>query len=283
MLRSRIISMIFPLLFLVSCGGNNLPPGGSGLIEATEVIVSAETSGQLKARYFDEGDKINQGDTIGLIDTSTARMLLNQTVASLMAARTRLTSSQIGIEQAEFNFTLAKKEYDRVTELIKTGSVNQQQYDQVETAYKQAELVRKQSAATYQAAQADLDRISSTIDLLNKQFKDCFPIAPNSGTIVNKYIEAGELVAIGKPLVKIARLDTVWVKIYLPPADLSKIQLGGIAKIDPEDGQNSPLDGHIGWISDQAEFTPKNCTNQRSPRRPRLCRQGHYSQSKWTT
>lgn len=252
------IFFIFLMLYLASCGGNNLPPGGSGLIEATEAIISAETGGQLKYLYFDEGDRIRQGDTIGLIDTSTVVLQLNEIEASFRVAQIKLTSSQIGIEQADYNFNLAKKEYDRVSELIKTGSINQQQHDQVETAYNQAELAKRQASAMCQAAQVDIERISAGIELLKKQLNDCFPLAPTSGTIVNKFVEAGELIVMGKPLVKIAKLDTVWVKVYLPPADLSRIKLGGTAKVDPEDGQNLPLEGRISWISDAAEFTPKN-------------------------
>jgi HlyD family secretion protein len=76
--------------------------------------------------------------------------------------------------------------------------------------------------------------------------------------VVTRYVESGELVAIGKPLVKVARLDTVWVKVYLPPSDLTRIKLGGRAEIDPEDGRSRPLAGSISWISSEAEFTPKN-------------------------
>jgi HlyD family secretion protein len=76
--------------------------------------------------------------------------------------------------------------------------------------------------------------------------------------VINKFVEVGELIGVGKPLVKIAKLDTVWVKVYLPPSDLTRISLGGHALVDPEDGRNKPLEGKVSWISDQAEFTPKN-------------------------
>ena len=252
--------MLLPLMgiYLSSCEGEKISIGGSGLIEATEVTISAETAGQLKALHFDEGDEAKQGDTIGLIDTATATLRLDEALASLKAAQTRIVATQIGIEQAEYNYGLAKKEFDRVSELIKSGSTNQQQYDQVETAYNQAALAKKQSAAAYQSAQADLERISSSLDLFRKQFHDCFPLSPVSGTVVDKYVEMGELIVLGKPLLKIARLDTVWTKIYLSPSDLTRIKLGGMAKIDPEDGKGSLMDGRISWISDMAEFTPKN-------------------------
>ncbi len=252
-----LILAALPLL-VISCNGNNLAPGGSGLIEATEVTLSAETAGQLKTLLFDESDPIKVGDTLGMIDTVTTSLLLQQADAALAAARARVQTTALAIEQADYNFSLAKKEYDRISSLLKSGSANQQQFDQTDNAYNQASLAKKQAVASHNSAQAELTRAEAAIDLLNKQFHDCFPIAPVNGTIVNKYVEAGELIVTGKQLVKIAKLDTVWVKVYLSPSDLTKIKLGGTAKVDPEDGRKTPLNGTIAWISDVAEFTPKN-------------------------
>jgi len=242
----------------MSCSKQNQAPGGSGLIEATEVVVSSEMSGQLKSLRFDEGDPIVKGDTIAGIDTVTTMLRLHQAKATRQMAETKVRVSSINIEQISYNLDLAKKEYDRVASLLKAGAVTQQQYDQTETAYNQTILSKKQADAAYEAAVAELANAESAIALLGKQLNDCFPRSPESGVITNKFVEVGELIGIGKPLVQIAKLDTVWVKVYLPPSDLTRISLGGHAKVDPEDGRNQPLEGKVSWISDQAEFTPKN-------------------------
>ncbi len=249
--------LILNLLF-TSCGRNDLPPGGSGFIEATEIVVSSEVSGQLKSLRFDEGDLINKGDTIGQIDTVTTMLRLRQAEALRQVAEAKVKTSYLNIEQASNVLDLASKEYDRVSALLKSGSINQQQYDQIETAYHQAVLSKRQADAGYEGAKAELARAESDIALLEKQLSDCFPQSPESGVITTKFVEAGELIGAGKPLAKIAKLDTVWVKVYLPPQDLSRIALGGHAQVDPEDGRTKPLDGKISWISDEAEFTPKN-------------------------
>jgi HlyD family secretion protein len=250
--------LLIPALIFISCGNRDSHPAGSGLVEATEVVLSAETSGQLKLLYFDEGQNIASGDTIGLIDTSTVILRLRQAEAVGDAAETKLEISSINIKQASYNLDLAKKEFDRIASLLKSGSANQQQYDRVETAYDLAVLSKEQADASFKSAQSDLSKARSEIAILQKQMNDCFPTSPLPGVIINKFVEPGELIGVGKPLVKIAKLDTVWVKIYLPPADLTKISLGGHAQVDPEDGRNKPLDGTVSWISDEAEFTPKN-------------------------
>jgi HlyD family secretion protein len=258
MRKIELLYILVVSLILAGCGGRDSTPGGSGLVEATDVLFSAQTAGQLLRLNFDEGDNIRIGDTIAVIDTTTVVLRLRQAEAALKAAQSRVEISSFNIKQASFNLELADKEFNRISELIKTGAANQQQFDQTETAHRQAELARESAQAAYQAAQADLNNAYAQLDLLKKQYNDCFPTSPLSGVVVNKYTETGELVAVGKPIVKIAKLDTVWVKIYLPPSDLTRISLKGGAKVDPEDGHNAPLDGWISVISDQAEFTPKN-------------------------
>ena len=112
--------------------------------------------------------------------------------------------------------------------------------------------------SSLKAAGADLARIRANIDLIQQQIADCTPVAPLDGTVVTTYVDPGELAVAGKALVRIAGLDTVWVKIYLPPKDLTRIGLGDEALVDPEDGRTEPFKGRVSWISPEAEFTPKN-------------------------
>jgi len=251
-------SWLLIILLLVSCDGNNTAPGGSGLIEATEVVISAKTSGHIERLYKNEGDVVLPNDTLALIDTTTTRLRLNQTEALKLSAETQLEIAVINIEQAKLNLSFAQKDFDRVNRQIITGSVNQQNYDNAKTAYNQAVLSTKQSEATKQSANANLQKIIAEMAILERQLSDCFPLAPNKGIVSDKFVEVGELVGFGAPLIKIASLDTVSVKVYLPASDLTQIQLGDGAEVDPEDETSQPLTGIITWISPEAEFTPKN-------------------------
>jgi HlyD family secretion protein len=254
---SRYIYLITPALILLSCGKTETLLNGSGLIEATEVTLSSQVNGQLIQRYFDEGQKIASGDTVALIDTSRVMLNLRQSQAMGEVAKTRLQASGISIKQASFNIDLAKKELDRAETLVQSGSANQEQFDQAKNAYNQALLAKQQAESAQNTAQADFDNSNAQIALLQKQFNDCTPTSPTSGIVVDKFVEPGELLNIGKPIIKIANLDTVWVKIYLPAGDLPRISLGGHATVDPENGA-APLYGAVSWISSEAEFTPKN-------------------------
>jgi HlyD family secretion protein len=259
MRRFLVVSALTLLgLSLVSCGNNNGVPAGSGFIEATSVVVSAETGGRLEALYFDEGKTIRTGDTIALIDTTTVSLKLDQAQARLGAAWTRESSARLKIEKADLDSSLARTDFLRLKNLVGKGSVNRQQYDQAENKYLQTRLARKTAGASLAGARADRKRAETEIAILEKQLGDCRPVSPLAGTVVTSYVEQGELLGVGKPLVKIARLDPVTVKIYLPPSMLTSVKLGARAEIDPEDGRTEPIAGKVSWISPEAEFTPKN-------------------------
>jgi HlyD family secretion protein len=99
--------IFFAVLIFLSCTQNDLKPGGSGLIEATEITVSVESGGRLLKIFFKEGDKINKNDTIALIDTLTISLRLNQALAAYDAAQIKINSASIAVEQAESNLVLS--------------------------------------------------------------------------------------------------------------------------------------------------------------------------------
>jgi HlyD family secretion protein len=252
------ILLLLGVILSCGCGSEAELPHGSGLVEATQTIVSAETSGRLEQLRFDAADKISRGDTIGLIDTTILALRIRQVEAAREAAATKLRLAGIDIEQSKQNRELARKEYERVADLLPSGSANQQQFDQAQNRFELGKLMVERSQAAMAAAAADLNRVEAERDLLRRQLSDCLPTAPAAGVVTERFVEVGELVLPGKALLEIAQLDTVSVKIYLPPQDLTKFELGAPAEVDPEDGRSAPIMGRVSWIASEAEFTPKN-------------------------
>ena len=259
-MKRHLVIALMPLAALAasSCGTDNDVPAGSGFVEATEVVVSAETGGRLERLDAEEGETVKTGQAIALIDTTRLALQLAQARAQSEAAAIQLETASLQLKKAALDSTLAHTDFKRIQDLIASGSANRQQYDQAGNRYEQAVLAGKAAAAAVAAARAELARAEAASRLMERQLRDCRPVAPLRGKVVTTYVEPGELVTVGKPLVKIAGLDTVWVKIYLPPGDLTGIKLGKRAEVDPEDGREEALAGVVTWISPEAEFTPKN-------------------------
>jgi len=258
LIRNVFLAGCAAAMLLFACSNNHAGPSGSGLVEGTQLVLSAEAAGRLMALYAGEGSLVNEGDTIAMIDTVDAALRLKQAAAAKSAAEAKLRMAELAVEQAVIAFDLATKELRRINQLMISGNANQQQLDMAEHAFEQARIARDQARASLAVSKAELESATAAENLLIRQFDNCFPVAPVAGMVAEKYIEPGELISHGKPLVELIRLDTVWVKIYLNSADIAKLRLGQKALVDPEDGSTLPLEGVITWISDQSEFTPKN-------------------------
>ena len=83
--------------------------------------------------------------------------------------------------------------------------------------------------------------------------------SPLKGTVIEKYSEAGEITAAGKPLVKIADLSVIKLKVYVSGAQLGSIKIGQQCTVRIDNGEKgfSSFTGTISYISEKAEFTPK--------------------------
>jgi HlyD family secretion protein len=99
---------------------------------------------------------------------------------------------------------------------------------------------------------------AANVRRLESQVAELKVFAPLAATVLTKAVEAGEVVAAGKPLVLLGDLDHPWIKIYVPETQLGKVKLGAPARVLVDSFPNQPFQGTVTWISDQAEFTPKN-------------------------
>ena len=105
-----------------------------------------------------------------------------------------------------------------------------------------------------QVAATDI-QVSQLHDQLNK----CHVAAPISGTVLEKYVEQGEFVATGKPLLKVADVENMYIRAYVTSARLQDVKVGQKATVfaDYGNGQKRKYDGTVSWISSRSEFTPK--------------------------
>ncbi|MCX5750128.1 MAG: efflux RND transporter periplasmic adaptor subunit [Candidatus Saganbacteria bacterium] len=208
---------------------------GSGTIEATEVQIGSQTAGEVLERFFDEGDKVKKGDILVKVDPKNSQARYDQAVAIEKAAAIR--------------FELSFKEFKRAGELFANRMISDQKNDEV--------------TSSYRAAQADLDQASASKRLAKIALDNAVVTSPIDGVILSKNIEKGELVSIGLPLFTLADLNEVYLKIFVPETEVGKIKLGQNALVFVDSFPGKGFPGTVTFISDQAEFTPKNIQTQK--------------------
>ena len=148
----------------------------------------------------------------------------------------------------------------RIANMLKDDAATQKQYDDLTG---QAAVLEKQIAANNTqklSVAAELSVYESKMATLNEQVKRSLVKSPIGGTILEKYAEAGELTASGKPLVKIADLSVVRLRVYVSGARLGSIKTGQPCTVRVDDGKKGykTFTGTVSNIAGKAEFTPKN-------------------------
>ena len=261
--RIIFILMTVAALAIAGCSDSGDTVGGSGLLEADEAIISAETSGRVLSMSFSEGTQVGVADTLLVIDPSRLELELASARAGEKVALAQLETARVQLDKAVDAEAFATGERDRFARLLKSGTTTQKQLDQLEFELTQATLSRKSARAAITTVEAELAKIKADINRISRVLIDCYPLAPIDGVVTQKYVEVGELLSAGKPIVKISRLSSLWVKVYLPAGDFANIKTGDRATIDTESGGKT-FEGEVVWTSEEAEFTPKNVQTEKS-------------------
>jgi HlyD family secretion protein len=122
------------------------------------------------------------------------------------------------------------------------------------------EIVRKrQELATLQATIA---RDQAAVAAAEAQLSYTLLSAPQAGTVLRKHVEPGEMIAGGTPVVTLADLSSIWLKIYVPEPDLGRVKLGQSADVTTDSYKGKVYRGTVTFINSEAEFTPKNVQTQ---------------------
>lgn len=278
---------IVMMYLLLACNGNNERNiEASGNIEATNIIISSQVTGEVLQIIKDEGAKVSAGDTIIIIDPETYELKLQEVLAVKDAAEAQLNLLKKGArsedvnqaeenqQQAKIGFELAKKDKERMENLYQSQTITKKQYDDAVANY-EINLARLNAAKEnlqkiknlsrpeeLKQAEANLNRAIAIVNLIKKNLNDCYITSPSSGFITQKFIEKGETAGMMSSLFQVADLSTVEIVIYIRETELGKVKLGQNAEISVDTYPDKSYTGKVIYISPEAEFTPKNIQTQ---------------------
>ena len=249
---------------LISCNGGERDFDACGQIEATEVIVSAENNGKILRLAINEGDVLEKSQTVGCIDSMPVYLQKRELEERKLSLASKVIDIDRQLAPQIANLANLKKDYERYSTLLVKDAATQKQVDDIETQIKVTERNIDAQKQTYEKNNAninkEIDVFSVQIEQKNDLLAKCRICSPINGTVMTKYAEEGEMVTTGKPIFKIADMDDVYVRAYFTTRQFSDVKLGDTVDVIVEDGTDNPrhYEGKIRWISDEAEFTPKN-------------------------
>lgn len=264
MKKVLLFQIVLTTLALCSCNERERKFDACGQVEATEVIVSAESNGRILCLNIDEGNILTKGQLVGHIDSMPVFLQKKELEERREGAKSKIVDikKQLGPQIA--NLENLKKDYERYSTLLQKDAGTQKQVDDIESQLKITERNIDAQKDTYDNnntnIRKEIDVYSVQIAQKNDQLAKCRIYSPIGGTVLTKYAEEGEMATNGKPLFKIADMNNIYVKAYFTTLQLADVKLGDKVDIMIEDGTENPrhYEGTIKWISDEAEFTPKN-------------------------
>jgi len=295
--RGYLCVLVVNALAAVACGpatpDNSLRV--SGHVEATEVHVASEVGGRVLELRLEEGDRVNRGDVVATLDTRDTELQIQRGRADRATAVAQLRLLEAGsrvedIRQAEAQVDAAAAEVtaieadlkaaqldlDRFESLLKANAGSQKQRDDAKARVDVArerqrgamERVRaarevvarlKQGARPeeIEAARTRVAAADAQIAVLEKALADARILAPVSGVVTQKLVDAGEIVMRGTPIVVVTDLDNAWANVFVPEPMVPRVRLGQAAKVVTDAG-GAGMPGTVTYISPRAEFTPRN-------------------------
>ena len=257
--------LIFSIAFIVitACSSNESDFDATGTFESTEIIVSSEANGKIMELNLQEGDRLEAGAVLGYVDSTQLYLRKKQLEAGLRSVGIRKPDIRKQIASLEQQIAVARSEQQRMENLVKAKAGNQKQVDDIVNNIK---VLQKQLDAQYSTlhkttggADAEAESIVYQIMQLDDQLQKSRIVNPQSGTVLVKYAEPGEVTAAGKPLYKIADTDLLYLRAYPTAEQLTKLKLGGGVRVFADFGEKEQREypGTITWISEKSEFTPK--------------------------
>ena len=234
-----------------------------GNFEATYITVSAQGKGQLLKLDLSEGQKISSGVFVGYIDTTSLILQRNQVEASLNTLPKRLKNTLADIEVLNNQKSILIREKQRLERLIAKKAATRKQLDdivgQIEVLDKRIQAIRSNTNIGNRGILAEKEPLLAQKAIINDQIRRCYISNPITGTIITKLVEPSEMVSIGMPLYRLAKLDTMTLRFYVDAVQLQELKIGQSIQVLVDKGvsQYDEFKGIISWIAEQAEFTPK--------------------------
>jgi HlyD family secretion protein len=267
----------------------------SGQVEATEVQVGAQVAGRLLERKVAEGARVSKGDVIAVLDTADTELALVRARAERAQAQAQLrllqagsraedirqseaqvASTQADVAAADADLAAAELDVQRFEQLLAANSGSRKQRDDAvarrNVARERAQAARARVRAAEEgtarlragarreeldAARSRIDAADAQIATLDKAVSDATITAPVSGIVTTTVADEGELIQPRSPIVIITDLDHPWANVYVDEPVVPRLRVGDKATLFTDAG-GPGVEGAISYISERAEFTPRN-------------------------
>ena len=257
------ISIITIFLLFTACSETEVGSDAYGNFEATTLMVSSEARGRLLFLKVEEGQEVEAGQLVALVDTTPLDLQRRLIDAKIGTLPQKLQNALAAIEVLERRKNNLIRERDRFGRLVEKKAATAKQLDdlngEITVVDQQIEAIQTQTNIANRAILSEKEPLLAQRAIINDQIQRSYIYNPIKGTVLTKLSEPSEMTGIGNPLYRIAQLDTLTLRFYVSGSQLPELRLGKPVEVLVDENGTDFLhtEGVVSWIAKQAEFTPK--------------------------
>jgi len=254
----------------------------SGNVDVHQVELAFRVTGRISQMSVQEGDKVTAGQTLAQLDrvpfatdVAAARADVAQQQAQLEKTRRgyrveEIAQARATVQQRAADLDNARVSLQRQQQLVAAGLVTHQQIDDAEARVRmsEAQLAGARDQLTLelhgsriediQTQEAMLAAAEARLEKAQTALTDTTLLAPSAGIISVRAREAGAIVQAGQTVYTLTLNDPVWIRAYVPQPRLGRIKPGMAVNLSIDSMPGKHYHGTVGFISPDAEFTPKS-------------------------
>jgi len=259
----------------------------SGNIEAHESLVSFKVTGRIIELPVDEGMAMKAGDLLARLDSADYRQQVSVDESTQSVRNRQLQLGLAGsrwqevdaakqtVVDSKADLDQKKKDYARYEALYEKDEIPAQTRDQAATnvtraqaTYDRAQQILNELVEGTRKEELDVDRANvrqakENLDMSQIRLSYTVLQAPFDGIVLVRQAELGEVVSPGTPIVTLADLDHIWLRVYLPETDLGKLHWGQEVNVRTDTYPGKKYRGRVSVIASDAEFTPKSVQTEK--------------------
>lgn len=252
-----------------------------GNVDIREVNLGFRVAGKLVKLFYDEGDKVKQGEVLAQLDDEPYRNEAASAAAKVKSQKELLKARETGnrpqeiaegkalVREREVTAANSRRKLERKEKTLLINGISAQDRDDAEASYKkdEAQLASARESLNLLEAGYRVEEIAQTkanftqtqAELASAELKvkDAVLTAPSEGVILTRAQEVGAILPAGTTVFTVSLQSPVWVRAYVHEPDLGHIHPGTKVDIYTDTRPDKPYKGQIGFISPTAEFTPK--------------------------
>jgi HlyD family secretion protein len=242
-----------------------LPDGivfGNGRIEAVQVDIAAKYAGRVREVLAHEGDLVKRDQLLVRMDTLELEAALAQAQAHLAEAEQAIAQSEAILLERESELRLAESSLARSAKLLLQNAVSQEEFDQKNSLREVAKASVSAANASVNTAKRGADVAKAAVAQTEVQIADADLKSPTIGRVLYRLAEEGEVLAGGGKVMTLMDLSDIYMEIFLPSKDASRLSIGAEARIVLDIAPGYAGVAKVSFVSPEAQFTPKQVETQ---------------------